>query len=91
MVLPGFSISEALMLIPLLLILIFGGWLFWFFNRTAKRVIVTPVKDGGVISQQSFLAEKTVWKVLWESDAVNLMRLVLDLLGLAILMAWLWG
>lgn len=79
------------MLIPLLLILIFGGWLFWFFNRTAKRVIVTPVKDGGVISQQSFLAEKTVWAVFWGSDAVNVVRVILDLFAILVLAGWLWG
>lgn len=67
------------------------GALIWFLNRPAKRVIVTPVNQNGAISPQSFLATKSTWDVIWGSETVNFVRILLDLLGLAMLVAWLWG
>ena len=75
----------------LFIILALIGALIWFLNRPAKQVIITPIKDGVAISQQSFLATKSVWDVIWGSDVVNFVRILLDLLGLAMLVVWLWG
>lgn len=72
-------------------IIVFIIWVIWFLNRPAKRAIITPIKEGGAISQQSFLTEKTVWDVIWGSDAVNLVRLLLDGFRAVMLLGWLWG
>lgn len=75
----------------LLIFLALIGALVWYLNRPAKRVIVTPISQNGAVSPQSFLATKSVWDVVWGSDTVNFIRILLDLLGLAMLAAWLWG
>ena len=75
-------IYLALFIIPLVL------GVMWFFNRTVKEVVISPVKNG-VISQQGFLVKKTAWDMFWASDVVNVIRLALDVLGIAMLLGWL--
>ena len=73
-----------------LFIILFILGVMWFFNRTVKEVVISPVKDG-VISQQGFLVKKTAWDVFWASDAINALRLILDAFGIMMLLGWLLG
>lgn len=79
------------MWLPIIFLMIIIFWACWLLSRPAKRVIVQPVKMDGAISQQTFLVEKKTWEVLWGSDLVNLIRVILDLIGLLMVAGWLWG